>query len=172
MEDFKKLFDSFAQLKVGVIGDVMLDDVEDCYVRSEGMLTAVVGLQDAVVVVTKDAVLAMDYQADYGRLAIEQLELADLVGINKTDLVAPKDRAVLKGRIAAISERARVWETTFGAVPLELIFGESRRSAGRIAQRAVASAQLLHRLLKGFRGLVRLHHRADHERPLALRVDQ
>jgi len=41
-------------------GDVVLENAEDCYVRTDGMLTAVVGLKDAVVVVTQDAVLAMD----------------------------------------------------------------------------------------------------------------
>ena len=41
------------------IGDVMLEGAQNCYVRSDGMLATVVGLQDAVVVVTKDAVLAM-----------------------------------------------------------------------------------------------------------------
>ena len=41
------------------LGDVILEGAQDCYVRSDGVLTAVVGLQDAVVVVTKDAVLAM-----------------------------------------------------------------------------------------------------------------
>jgi mannose-1-phosphate guanylyltransferase/mannose-6-phosphate isomerase len=41
------------------IGDVMLEQATDCYVRSDGILTAVVGLEDAIVVVTKDAVLAM-----------------------------------------------------------------------------------------------------------------
>jgi mannose-1-phosphate guanylyltransferase/mannose-6-phosphate isomerase len=41
------------------VGDVLLEAARNCYVRSDGMLTAVVGLTDAVVVVTKDAVLAM-----------------------------------------------------------------------------------------------------------------
>jgi mannose-1-phosphate guanylyltransferase/mannose-6-phosphate isomerase len=41
------------------VGDVMMEDARNCYVRSDGMLTAVVGLEDAVVVVTEDAVLAM-----------------------------------------------------------------------------------------------------------------
>ncbi|HVZ06687.1 mannose-1-phosphate guanylyltransferase/mannose-6-phosphate isomerase [Rhodopila sp.] len=41
-------------------GDVVLEGARDCYVRSDGVLTAVVGLKEAVVVVTKDAVLAMD----------------------------------------------------------------------------------------------------------------
>ncbi|HEY0422205.1 MAG TPA: mannose-1-phosphate guanylyltransferase/mannose-6-phosphate isomerase [Rhodopila sp.] len=41
------------------LGDVVLEGAENCYVRSDGMLAAVVGLKDAVVVVTEDAVLAM-----------------------------------------------------------------------------------------------------------------
>jgi mannose-1-phosphate guanylyltransferase / mannose-6-phosphate isomerase len=41
------------------VGDVLLEKAKDCYVRSDGILTAVVGLSDAVVVVTEDAVLAM-----------------------------------------------------------------------------------------------------------------
>ncbi len=41
------------------VGDVLLEHARGCYVRSDGMLTAVVGLNDAVVVVTEDAVLAM-----------------------------------------------------------------------------------------------------------------
>jgi len=41
------------------IGDVVLEGAANCYVRSDGILTAVVGLRDVVVVVTEDAVLAM-----------------------------------------------------------------------------------------------------------------
>jgi mannose-1-phosphate guanylyltransferase / mannose-6-phosphate isomerase len=41
------------------VGDVLLEDAQNCYVRSDGMLTTVLGLQDAVVIVTEDAVLAM-----------------------------------------------------------------------------------------------------------------
>ena len=41
------------------VGDVLMEGARDCYVRSDGVLTAVVGLQGAVVVVTEDAVLAM-----------------------------------------------------------------------------------------------------------------
>jgi mannose-1-phosphate guanylyltransferase/mannose-6-phosphate isomerase len=41
------------------LGDVILEGTENCYVRSDGMLVAAVGLKDAVVVVTEDAVLAM-----------------------------------------------------------------------------------------------------------------
>ncbi len=41
------------------IGDVLLEGSSHCYARSDGIMTAVVGLKDAVVVVTEDAVLAM-----------------------------------------------------------------------------------------------------------------
>ena len=41
------------------VGDVLLHGASHCYVRSDGILTAVVGLSDAIVVVTEDAVLAM-----------------------------------------------------------------------------------------------------------------
>jgi len=40
-------------------GPVVIEGASDCYARSDGTVTAVVGLRDAVVVVTKDAVLAM-----------------------------------------------------------------------------------------------------------------
>jgi mannose-1-phosphate guanylyltransferase/mannose-1-phosphate guanylyltransferase/mannose-6-phosphate isomerase len=38
-------------------GDVVVEDSQDCYVRSESLLTAVVGLKDLVVISTDDAVL-------------------------------------------------------------------------------------------------------------------
>ncbi|MBO0711708.1 MAG: mannose-1-phosphate guanylyltransferase/mannose-6-phosphate isomerase [Acetobacteraceae bacterium] len=58
-------------------GDVLLEASESCYVRSDGVLTAVVGLADAVVVVTKDAVLAMhrDHAQNVKRI-VERLKEA------------------------------------------------------------------------------------------------
>jgi mannose-1-phosphate guanylyltransferase/mannose-6-phosphate isomerase len=45
------------------VGDVALEGAKNCYVRSDGVLTGVIGLQDAVVVVTEDAALAMHRDA-------------------------------------------------------------------------------------------------------------
>ncbi len=39
------------------VGDVFLEHTQNCYVRSDGIVTAVTGLQDAIVVVTEDAVM-------------------------------------------------------------------------------------------------------------------
>jgi mannose-1-phosphate guanylyltransferase/mannose-6-phosphate isomerase len=59
------------------VGDVVLESSRDCYVRSDGMLTAVVGLTDAVVVVTGDVVLAMhrDHAQDV-KTVVERLKAA------------------------------------------------------------------------------------------------
>ena len=39
------------------VGNVLLEHAQNCYVRSDGIVTAVVGLQDVITVVTEDAVL-------------------------------------------------------------------------------------------------------------------
>ncbi|MGH7056608.1 MAG: mannose-1-phosphate guanylyltransferase/mannose-6-phosphate isomerase [Acetobacteraceae bacterium] len=59
------------------VGDALLEEASDCYVRSDGCLTAVVGLKDAVVVVTSDAVLvlARDHAQDVKKV-VERLEAA------------------------------------------------------------------------------------------------
>jgi mannose-1-phosphate guanylyltransferase/mannose-6-phosphate isomerase len=56
-------------------GPVEILDSRNCYVRSEGILTGVVGLENAVVVVTDDAVLAMhrDRAQDVKKL-VDQLK--------------------------------------------------------------------------------------------------
>ncbi|HET7883032.1 MAG TPA: mannose-1-phosphate guanylyltransferase/mannose-6-phosphate isomerase [Acetobacteraceae bacterium] len=59
------------------VGDVLLENARNCYVRSDGMVAAVVGLQDAVVVVTEDAVLAMhrDHAQDVKKV-VDRLKAA------------------------------------------------------------------------------------------------
>jgi G3E family GTPase len=69
-----------------------------------------------------DADLVIDTKADYTDLAYSQIAVADLVVINKTDLVSPLRLEAVRQKVEAIVPRARVWETTFGEVPLDLIF--------------------------------------------------
>lgn len=58
------------------IGDAVLENAENCYVRSsDGILAAVVGLKDAVLVVTEDAVLAMHREhAQDVKILVERLK--------------------------------------------------------------------------------------------------
>ncbi|MBV9777254.1 MAG: mannose-1-phosphate guanylyltransferase/mannose-6-phosphate isomerase [Acetobacteraceae bacterium] len=61
------------------LGEAVLENAENCYVRSDdGRLTALVGLRDTVVVVTEDAVLAMhrDHAQDVKTL-VDRLKQSD-----------------------------------------------------------------------------------------------
>ncbi len=70
------------------IGDVVLEAAQDCYVRSDGMLTAVIGVKDAVVVVTNDVALVMDRDhAQDVKKVVERLKAAgrpEAVAHNRT----------------------------------------------------------------------------------------
>jgi G3E family GTPase len=54
-------------------------------------------------------------------LAEAQIKVADLVAINKVDLVSPETLAAVRTAVAAIAPSARTIEVTQGAVPFELI---------------------------------------------------
>jgi mannose-1-phosphate guanylyltransferase/mannose-6-phosphate isomerase len=59
------------------VGDVLLEGSRNCYVRSDGMVAAVVGLEDVVVVVTEDAVLAMHRDhAQHVKTVVDRLKAA------------------------------------------------------------------------------------------------
>lgn len=93
------------------LGDVILHDVRGAYVRSEGPVTAVVGLEDVIVVNTGDAVIvaskshAQDIRTiaeavrkrKAGALPEEAIDLAE--ELSDTETFAPEDRLlVAKGR--------------------------------------------------------------------------
>jgi G3E family GTPase len=76
------------------------------------------------IIVVLDADLALDEAAEYRDLAMDHIRIADLVVINKTDLVNPKRLATLKQKVEAIAARSRIWETSYGEVPLDLVFDD------------------------------------------------
>ena len=96
---------------------------------------------DVRIISVLDADLAHDEQAEFRDLAIEHVQLADLIVINKTDLVTPRQLNELRRKVEALAARSRVWETCFGEIPLELIFDDPRLEAALIAPAAhVANA--------------------------------
>jgi len=88
---------------------------------------SLVDVQNMITVL--DADLVIDDQADYTDLAYSQIAVADLVVINKTDLVSPKRLEAVREKVAAIVPRACILETTFGEVPLDLIFDDQMSRA-------------------------------------------
>jgi G3E family GTPase len=80
-----------------------------------------VALNCILTVVDAEQVLALDDRDE--KLAIDQIEAADIVIVNKTELVKAGQLQKLRSWIRTISPQVRVIETTFGQVPLELVFG-------------------------------------------------
>lgn len=70
-------------------------------------------------------------------LAMEQVGVADIVILNKVDLVDAAKLIEIKDWIHEITSRARILETTYGRVPLSLVLGVGAYDAERLSRRAV-----------------------------------
>ncbi|MFQ3581324.1 zinc metallochaperone GTPase ZigA [Chloracidobacterium validum] len=69
-------------------------------------------------------------------LLVEQVEFADVILINKADLVTDADLAELRGILRRLNPDARVVTCRFGQVPLSEVLGTGRFSFERAAQSA------------------------------------
>ncbi|HEY3341086.1 MAG TPA: GTP-binding protein, partial [Anaerolineae bacterium] len=67
-------------------------------------------------------------------LAIDQVAAADIVVLNKVDLVSAPALQQVKEWIAEISPNARILETTYGKAPLELILSVGKYAPEKLAQ--------------------------------------
>jgi mannose-1-phosphate guanylyltransferase / mannose-6-phosphate isomerase len=83
------------------LGDVILEGAENCYVRSDGVLAAVVGLKDLVLVVTEDAVLAMHRsQSQDVKKVVDRLKIAgrsEAVAHNRCHRAWGYDESLIQG---------------------------------------------------------------------------
>ena len=59
----------------------------------------------------------------YQRLALAQLRAADIVVVNKSDLVEPADLTELRSFITNLEPQARILECSFGRIPSWLLLG-------------------------------------------------
>jgi len=58
-----------------------------------------------------------------GGLARVQVQVADVVVLNKVDLVASEDLAATKAMVRDVAPRSRILETSYARIPLELALG-------------------------------------------------
>jgi G3E family GTPase len=65
-------------------------------------------------------------RGEMGNLARIQITSADIVVLNKVDLVSAGDLAAVKGQVHEMAPGSRILEVTYGRVPLELIFEAAR----------------------------------------------
>jgi G3E family GTPase len=104
---------------------------------------------DAVVTVADCAHFALDlFQAD---AALAQIVHADIIVLNKTDLVDAACIARLRARIGVIKPRARIIEASFGNVPMAAIIGPREGAAPTTFACTPAEPRRDHLLNDGFR---------------------
>jgi G3E family GTPase len=90
---------------------------------------------DGILTVT-DAEHLLTLKDDMEDLAAAQLEVADMVILNKVDRVTPARLADVKNFILNITPDARILECSYGQVPLELLLGIGKYDPDRLADRA------------------------------------
>ncbi len=73
-----------------------------------------------------DADQALSLENEFLELAIRQIQVGDLLVLNKTDLVSPEKKSVLKTFIQSKAPKARIIESVMGRVPIDLILNNSR----------------------------------------------
>ncbi len=89
---------------------------------------------DSIVAVV-DAEQIRDIGPQNEMLAMDQIGAADLVVLNKVDLVTPAALGAVRGWIREVSPDARVIETTFGQASLDLLLGVGRYDPERLLER-------------------------------------
>jgi G3E family GTPase len=94
------------------------------YVRVDSIITVV------------DAEQIRDLRDEDAMLAADQVSAADIIVLNKVDLVTAEQLSQVKAWINDVAPRARILETTYGQVPLELLLGVGAFAIEKLHQRA------------------------------------
>ncbi|RJF73495.1 GTP-binding protein [Deinococcus cavernae] len=88
-------------------------------VHVDGMITVVDSHQFFDLWNRQDAIPGDDQDRGFGELLAEQLEFADIVVLNKTDLAKPEDIRQLRELLGITNPRARIIEAAKGQLPAE-----------------------------------------------------
>lgn len=102
--------------------DVLLTLRQLEQVRIESVLTVI------------DAEQVMDVDAQYHALIWNQIGTADLIVLNKVDLVDDEQLASVRRYVRKIASDARLIEVAHGAVPLEILLGGLAYDMSRLAK--------------------------------------
>jgi G3E family GTPase len=91
---------------------------------------------DGIVTVV-DAEQIRDLGGEQELLAMDQITAADILVLNKVDLVTPEQCADVKAWVRGLVPQARIFETTHGDAPLELLLSIGQYAPERLAARSV-----------------------------------
>lgn len=95
------------------------------------------GLRIDSILTVVDAEQYKNLRSAHSAIAVDQIGVADIVIVNKIDLITPAERDELKREwIYQINPRARIIEAEYGAVPLALILDVGEFQLERLTQHA------------------------------------
>ena len=97
-------------------------------------LRAKTKLDTILAMIDTEQLLKLDGKS--ARLAEQQIIIADLIVLNKVDLVPKKAVRFVKKTLRELVPQARMIETTYGRVPLELILSEGQHTLETLQQTA------------------------------------
>lgn len=104
-------------------------------------LRAVEKLKIDSVITVLDAEQVLDAVSEYEILALNQIGTADIILLNKIDLVDEMQLQNVKSYVQGIAPKARIIETLRGDVPLEIILGAGQFDEASLQEQ---SAQSVH----------------------------
>lgn len=81
------------------------------------------GLETHETLVDLEIGLSDEDERSLASLLVEQVEFADVIILNKTDLATPEQRHAVEARIKALNPSARIVPTVRGQIPVEAILG-------------------------------------------------
>ena len=93
-------------------------------------------LDSITCLVDAEGIFAQGDNDQLNMLKLRQIGFADLVVLNKTDLVSPAHVEVVRDWIGLHMKRVRIVEATHGEVPLEILLGAGRFDATELRDRA------------------------------------
>lgn len=89
------------------------------------------------IITVADAEQLFHVDADYNQVAMGQIEVADIVVLNKIDRITPEKLTDVREQMTRLIPDVRILETTYGSVPLELLLGVGEYDPTKLAGRAV-----------------------------------
>jgi G3E family GTPase len=107
---------------LSVANTFMLPDVKPL-VRLDSILTVV------------DCDQLLNLTEENFSLALSQIDVADIIVLNKTDLATTEQLETVRALITRLIPTARILETTFGSVPMELVVGVGDYAPERLLKR-------------------------------------
>lgn len=110
------------------------DPLEIAMVFRQPALSQLIMVDAVLAVVDAEQILTLERQNEM--MAVLQVGSADIVVVNKVDLVTADELEKVRKWVHRVMPKARLLETTYGRVPMELLLGQGTFSYDKIANRS------------------------------------